>query len=178
MISRPTLRHPRPRKPAASPSAPKKGDLSRSEAKWDGEKGLTPLPCLAPAPATGSSSLPPDSLRVPALEFSLTSQKLTAHSGILDLMDDLGRAMTIDPDMLMLGGGNPAAVPELQALCRERMRELLDPGEAFDRMLANYEPPQGNPRFLKALAELLQRTFGCNEVTVVLQNLQDRLEGD
>lgn len=162
-MSHPTLRHPgprKPRKPAASPSASKKGSLSRSEAKGDGEKGLTSLPCLASAPATGSSSLPPNSLRVPALEFSLTGQKLTAHSGILELMDDLGRAMTVDPDMLMLGGGNPAAVPELQALFRDRMHELLDPGEAFDRMLANYEPPQGNPRFLKALAELLQRTFG------------------
>lgn len=33
-------------------------------------------------------------------------------------------------------------------------------GDAFDRMLANYEPPQGNPRFLRALAELLRREFG------------------
>jgi valine--pyruvate aminotransferase len=97
---------------------------------------------------------------VPALEFSLTGQKLTARSGILGLMDDLGRAMTIEPQMLMLGGGNPAAVPQLQALVRERMRELLKEGRTFDRMLANYEPPQGNPRFLKALAELLERTFG------------------
>lgn len=96
----------------------------------------------------------------PALEFSVTGQKLTAHSGILELMDDLGRAMTVDPQMLMLGGGNPAAVPELQALFRERMGELLGHGDAFDRMLANYDPPQGNPRFVKALAELLQRTFG------------------
>jgi valine--pyruvate aminotransferase len=96
----------------------------------------------------------------PALEFSLAGRKLTAHSGIVDLMEDLGRAMTVNPDMLMLGGGNPGAVPELQALYRERMRALLDDGQAFDRMLVNYEPPQGNPRFLKALAELLQRTFG------------------
>jgi valine--pyruvate aminotransferase len=101
-----------------------------------------------------------DSLPAPALEFSLIGQKLTAHSGIRDLMDDLGRAMTVDPHMLMLGGGNPALVPELQALFRERMRELLDHGQVFDCMLANYEPPQGNPRFLKALAGLLQRTFG------------------
>lgn len=75
-------------------------------------------------------------------------------------MDDLGRAMTVDPDMLMLGGGNPAALPEIQTLVRERMLELIEEGQAFDRMLANYDPPQGNPRFLRAIAALLQRTFG------------------
>ena len=92
--------------------------------------------------------------------FSLAGQKLTAHTGILELMDDLGRALSIQPEMRMLGGGNPAAVPELQALLRERMRELLADSHVFDRMLGNYEPPQGNPRFLDALADLLRRVFG------------------
>ena len=77
-------------------------------------------------------------------------------------MQDLGRAMTAEPQMRMLGGGNPAAVPELQAMLRQRMRELLDEGKSFDRMLGNYEPPQGNPRFRRAMAELLQRSFGWN----------------
>lgn len=92
--------------------------------------------------------------------FSAVGQKLTARSGILELMDDLGRAMTIQPDMRMLGGGNPAAVPAMQALWRERMQALLDEGAAFDRMLGNYDPPQGNPRFLAALAGLLRDKFG------------------
>ena len=103
---------------------------------------------------------PSCSARNQTLEFSRVGEKLTAHSGILELMEDLGRAMTVEPQMLMLGGGNPAAIPELQTLVRERMRELLGEGQAFDRMLANYEPPQGNPRFLRALAGLLQHTFG------------------
>jgi len=93
-------------------------------------------------------------------ELSLAGSKLAGHSGILELMDDLGRAMTIDPHMRMLGGGNPAVIPEMQALVRARMQELLDDGDTFDRMLANYEPPQGNPRFIRAVAELLQRTYG------------------
>jgi len=94
------------------------------------------------------------------LAFSAVGEKLTGHSGILELMDELGRAMTIDPQMRMLGGGNPAAVPGLQELVRARMMELLAEGDAFDRMLANYEPPRGNPRFLRALAELFRREFG------------------
>ncbi len=95
-------------------------------------------------------------------EFSLAGQKLAGQSGILELMDDMGRAMTVDPQMRMLGGGNPAPVPALQALVRERMREMLADGEAFDRSLFNYDPPQGNPRFLAALAGLLRREFGWN----------------
>ena len=93
-------------------------------------------------------------------EFSLAGQKIAGRSGILELMDDMGRAMTSDPHMRMLGGGNPAPVPAFQALVRERMRELLADADAFDRVMLNYDPPQGNPRFLRALAELLQREFG------------------
>ncbi len=92
--------------------------------------------------------------------LSIVGEKLTARSGILELMDDLGRAMTIEPDMLMLGGGNPAAVPAMQRLLRERMQELLNDVDSFDRMLGNYDPPQGNPVFRVALAELLQKTYG------------------
>ena len=93
-------------------------------------------------------------------EFSVAGKKLTARSGILELMDDLGRAMTEHPDMLMLGGGNPAAVPAIQTLWRNRMRELVDEGHSFDRMLGNYDPPQGNPRFIRALTDLLRKNFG------------------
>ena len=99
-------------------------------------------------------------LRMNPLPFSATGHKLTARSGILELMDDLGRAMTVEPDMRMLGGGNPAHVPAMQKIIRERMVELLSEGDAFERMIGNYDPPQGNPRFLRAMAELLQRTFG------------------
>jgi valine--pyruvate aminotransferase len=93
-------------------------------------------------------------------EFSLAGTKLAGQSGILKLMDDLGRALSDDPQMRMLGGGNPAAVPGMQALIRQRMTELLAEGDAFDRMIVNYDPPRGNPRFIRALAGLLQREFG------------------
>lgn len=94
------------------------------------------------------------------LEFSLPGQKLTTRSGILELMDDLGRALAEQPQMRMLGGGNPAAVPAIQKLWRERMKAVLDDGGRFDRMLGNYDPPQGNPTFIRALANLLKQNFG------------------
>ena len=92
--------------------------------------------------------------------FSTTGTRLAARSGILDLMDDLGRAMTTDPDMRMLGGGNPAHIPAVDAVWRRRMNELMADGDALERMLGNYDPPRGNPRFLKALAGCLNDALG------------------
>lgn len=68
--------------------------------------------------------------------------------------------MTLDPGMRMLGGGNPAPVPKVQALLRARMTQMLAEGDAFERVIGNYDPPQGNPRFVKAVADLLHRTYG------------------
>ena len=94
------------------------------------------------------------------VEFSTVGRKLTVPSGILELMDDMGRAMTVEPQMRMLGGGSPAAIPALQALVRRRMQELLADGDSFERMMVRYDPPAGNPRFLRSLAALLQREYG------------------
>lgn len=94
--------------------------------------------------------------------FSRFGCQFTAPSGILELMDDLGQAMTVRPETLMLGGGNPAAVPAVQAVWRQRITELLaeNGGAEFDRLLVNYDPPQGNPQFLAAFADLLRRELG------------------
>jgi valine--pyruvate aminotransferase len=45
--------------------------------------------------------------------------KLTEESGILRLMDDLGEALSAGERTLMLGGGNPARIPEMEAKFRE-----------------------------------------------------------
>ncbi len=87
-------------------------------------------------------------------------RKLSGPSGIQELMEDLGQALSTDPAMRMLGGGNPAAIPAMQALWRERVREMLDDGGTLDRALGNYDPPGGNPRFRGAFADFLQRNCG------------------
>ncbi len=76
-------------------------------------------------------------------------------------MDDLGRAIAgAHGPVRMLGGGNPAHIPEMLALWRTRIAEILADPPAFDHMMTNYDPPIGNPRFLRALAALLRREFG------------------
>ena len=96
------------------------------------------------------------------IEFSSFGEKLRDQCGILELMDDLGKALTTNPDMRMMGGGNPAAIPEVQKIWRDRAAQLLGEGNDFDRMLVNYDPPAGNPRFLEAVAGCLNRDTGWN----------------
>jgi valine--pyruvate aminotransferase len=95
---------------------------------------------------------------------SIPGTLLGGPSGIQELMDDLGEALTLCPDMLMLGGGQPAAIPQVQQLWRERLAALLEDGGAADRMLLNYDPPAGNPVFREAFAAFLKKQCGW-EVT-------------
>ncbi|MCB1231127.1 MAG: valine--pyruvate transaminase [Verrucomicrobiae bacterium] len=89
------------------------------------------------------------------------ARNLTRRSGILELMDDLGEAMTTGRgELLMMGGGNPGHIPAMQAVWRRRMRELMENEAAFDSILADYDQPAGNPGFRKAVAALLNREFG------------------
>jgi valine--pyruvate aminotransferase len=92
-------------------------------------------------------------------EWSTFGQRFTQEAGILSLMEDLGNALAEGGDKLMLGGGNPAPIPELQAEFRAQMETLLrTPGE-FERLVGNYDPPRGNERFIRALVELLNSRY-------------------
>jgi valine--pyruvate aminotransferase len=94
-------------------------------------------------------------------EKSLFGERLARGSGIQDLMDDLGRAMAgAHGPIRMLGGGNPAHIPEVQAVWRDRMTAILGNPDEFDRMMTNYDPPIGNAKFIAALAALLRAEFG------------------
>lgn len=94
-------------------------------------------------------------------QFSEFGRRLCMGSGIEELMDDLGNALVHGgPDTRMLGGGQPAHIPEVNALWRRRLEEIMSsPGE-LEKMLSNYDPPRGNPRFLEAIAGLFRENFG------------------
>jgi len=94
--------------------------------------------------------------------WSEFGSKLTRKSGILSLMDDLGRAMSQDGDICMMGGGNPARISAVEKVWRRRMEEILDEGDLFERMLANYDTPQGQFKFIDALVGFLNDRLGWN----------------
>ncbi len=94
-------------------------------------------------------------------EFSQFGRHLGCGSGIEELMDDLGHALASGgPDIKMLGGGQPARIPAINAVWQQRLEELMEGPGGLDRSLTSYDPPRGNPRFLEAVAGLFRRTFG------------------
>ena len=63
-------------------------------------------------------------------------------------MDDLGHALASGgPDLKMLGGGQPARIPEMNAVWRRRLEEILEEIGGLERALTTYDPPRGNPAF-------------------------------
>ena len=94
------------------------------------------------------------------MKFSDFGKRFAGEIGIGELMDDLGDALVSDPAPLMLGGGNPAHVPEVQALFRSRMEDILSSAGEFERVIGNYDTPQGAKAFVGALADLFRAEFG------------------
>jgi len=94
------------------------------------------------------------------MKFSSFGNSFSSDAGIVRLMDDLGNALSVNKSMLMLGGGNPGQIPEVQARFRQRMHDILADGDHFERLIGEYDPPQGESRFRDALAALLRREFG------------------
>ena len=94
------------------------------------------------------------------MQFSKLGRKFKAHSGILQLMADLGEALNSDEPVIMLGGGNPAKIPGVQQVLRQRMYDILLDEARFDSIIGDYAPPQGNLAFRKAVAELLRLEYG------------------
>jgi valine--pyruvate aminotransferase len=82
-------------------------------------------------------------------------------SGIEHLMDDLGKALSgRQPAPLMLGGGNPAHIPEIEAAWKNRMLEIVNDPTLLRRTLGIYDPPRGNADVIQSLADLLRAEFG------------------
>ncbi len=109
------------------------------------------------------------------MKLSQFGQNLTNKSGILELMDDLGKAMSCSPEekakIKMLGGGNPAHIPGIKKIWRERMNQILEEADTFDNMLGNYDTPKGNQEYCEAVANFFNKKFNwgisCKNVAIM-----------
>ena len=90
------------------------------------------------------------------LNLSSFGRKISEMSGIGQLMEDLGIALSDSRDVLMLGGGNPAHIPKVQKYLRHSMERLLENGAEFERAIGSYDPPGGNTEFIEAISHLLK----------------------
>ncbi len=97
------------------------------------------------------------------IKWSEFGKRLGQGSGIGELMTDLGEALAQGGDLKMLGGGQPAHIPTVEAVWQRRWRELDEAGE-LPSVLGNYEPPAGGRAFRESMAAMLRREFAW-EVT-------------
>jgi len=92
------------------------------------------------------------------MKLSDFGHRFQAYSGITHLMDDLAEGLA-EPGMIMLGGGNPANIPEAIDVFEAVLEKLSESGRLVSS-LANYDAPQGKARFLETLAEFFQQQCG------------------
>ncbi|HCG7251797.1 TPA: valine--pyruvate transaminase [Vibrio parahaemolyticus] len=104
------------------------------------------------------------------MQFSKFGEKFNQYSGITQLMDDLNDGLRT-PGAIMLGGGNPAAIPAMLDNFHQASEEMLASGELV-AALTNYDGPQGKDVFVKALAQLFRETYGwdISEKNISLTN--------
>lgn len=102
--------------------------------------------------------------------FSDFGNKMRAEAGILQLMDDLGKALADTPPMAMFGGGNPAQIPAVTQAYADSLRTILGDEKLAGAMLGNYDTPQGHAGFITAITAYLNRHFnlGITEENVAI----------
>lgn len=104
------------------------------------------------------------------MELSKFGEKFNQYSGITQLMDDLNDGLRT-PGAIMLGGGNPAAIPAMLDYFHQTSTTMLNNGELLSA-LTNYDGPQGKDKFISVLAKLLKETYGwaISEKNISLTN--------
>jgi valine--pyruvate aminotransferase len=93
------------------------------------------------------------------MEWSSFGERFAGPSGIVELMQDLGEALLLRPDMVFMGGGNPARVPAVEEIYRDRLMRLLADDRRLHEVLGIYQLPQGDMSFRRALADMLRAGY-------------------
>ena len=94
------------------------------------------------------------------MKLSVFGEKFTRDSGIVGLMDDLGTALVENPDMIMMGGGNPGRLPEAEAIFQQRLEAVMADPEKRHRLFGLYQSPRGDQEFRSEIAAFLKKQFG------------------
>ncbi len=91
------------------------------------------------------------------MDYSDFGERFRRRSGITLLMEDLAEGLARE-DSIMLGGGNPAAIPEALAIFQRSLDRLNADGRLL-QALANYDGPQGRQGFLESLADYFNERY-------------------
>ncbi len=93
------------------------------------------------------------------MDYSNFGTKFTQPNGITQLMEDLGDAKNSNnPNIVMLGGGNPALVPEVNNIFINELQKLVA-NNTLSNVFGLYDGPTGNDAFRAALAKQLKSEY-------------------
>jgi len=87
--------------------------------------------------------------------FSNFGERFKAGASIVELMQDLGDALNQNPDLIFMGGGNPAHIPEVEQAFANELHQLSQDQNWLRSCLGVYQSPQGDEQFRQHLAQLL-----------------------
>lgn len=94
------------------------------------------------------------------MKLSRFGELFSRESGIVRLMDDLGNALAENPDMIMMGGGNPGRLPVAEAVFQKRLEQVMADPEKRHQLFGLYQSPKGDREFREQLASFLRQQFG------------------
>ncbi|MBB1407736.1 valine--pyruvate transaminase [Pseudoalteromonas sp. SG44-17] len=93
------------------------------------------------------------------MDYSNFGTKFTQPNGITQLMEDLGDAKNSNnPNIIMLGGGNPALVPEVNDIFINELQKLVV-NNTLSNVFGLYDGPAGNDAFRAVLAKQLKSEY-------------------
>ena len=96
------------------------------------------------------------------MNYSHFGSKFTQPNGITQLMEDLGNAKNSNnPNLVMLGGGNPASVPQVNTAFINELNHLVK-NNKIAQIMGLYDGPTGNDEFRAALANQLTQEYAWN----------------
>jgi valine--pyruvate aminotransferase len=94
------------------------------------------------------------------MKLSAFGTKFSGKSGIVELMDDLSTALSENPDMIFMGGGNPGRLPQIESVFQQRLETILgDPAQRHS-LFGIYQAPQGDTDFRQQVAKFLNKQCG------------------
>ena len=88
------------------------------------------------------------------------AKRFSADVGIVNLMEDLGEAINVNPDLLFMGGGNPARIPEFEQRVADHLGRIVNNPAALHKLIGAYQSPRGSEEFIDALVKFFHRQCG------------------
>jgi valine--pyruvate aminotransferase len=94
------------------------------------------------------------------MQLSAFGKRFAAESGIVELMSDLAAALSENPDMIFMGGGNPGRLPAVEAIFQRRLEGIMADPARRHSLFGIYQSPQGDREFRQQLAAYLRGQYG------------------